>query len=66
MDLVQSMTLILVRYLSESKTTLLMRYFYDNISEDKDYAMALKEAKLKMIDDNIHPYFWSAFIIHGI
>ena len=49
---------------SESKTTLLMRYFYDNISDIKDYAMALREAKLKMID--MHPYFWSAFIIYGI
>jgi len=49
---------------SDNKTALLMRYFYDNISNGKGYAIALREAKLKMI--NLHPYFWSAFIIHGI
>jgi CHAT domain-containing protein/Tfp pilus assembly protein PilF len=49
---------------SDNQTALLMRYFYDSISSEKDYSMAFREAKLKMI--TMHPYFWSAFIINGI
>jgi CHAT domain-containing protein len=49
---------------SDNQTALLMRYFYDSISSEKDYSMALREAKLKMI--TMHPYFWSVFIINGI
>jgi CHAT domain-containing protein len=49
---------------SNNKSALLMKYFYDNIAKGKDYTTALRDAKLKML--SLHPYFWGAFIIYGI
>ena len=49
---------------SNMKTAELMKYFYENINKGQDYATALRNAKIEMID--MHPYYWSAFIIHGI
>ena len=49
---------------SSQKTAILMKSFYQNIQKGQDYETALRNAKLEMIDK--HPYYWSAFIIHGI
>jgi len=49
---------------SNLETAKLMKYFYENINKGQDYATALRNAKLSMIEK--HPYYWSAFIIHGI
>jgi CHAT domain-containing protein len=35
--------------------------------EDKpNYAKALKEAKLKMIDEDMHPFYWGGFVVLGL
>ncbi len=49
---------------SERQTALLMEKFYTNVANGKEYALALRDAKLEMIEK--HPYYWSAFIISGI
>jgi CHAT domain-containing protein/Tfp pilus assembly protein PilF len=49
---------------SDQKTTMLMEYLYDFIDQGDDYATALQKAKLKMI--NLHPYYWSGFVMSGI
>jgi len=49
---------------SVEKTITLMQYFYANIHVGKNYADALRQAKLQMI--KMHPYYWSAFIMSGI
>lgn len=49
---------------STQKTAILMKKFYTNVQAKQDYATALQNAKLDMIKE--HPYYWSAFIMHGI
>jgi len=51
---------------SNVKTATLMDYFYANISEQQNYSNAIKNAKIKMIKDHPHPYFWSAFVLSGL
>lgn len=48
---------------SNQKTAMLMKKFYENVQKGQDYESALRTAKLKMIE--MHPYYWSAFIMHG-
>jgi len=43
-----------------------MSNFYKEAKESRNYAKSLKEAKLKMIKENLHPYYWSAFVIYGL
>ena len=45
---------------------LLRQDFYQNVKETNKYQESLKEAKMKMIKQNVHPYYWSAFIMNGI
>lgn len=49
---------------STKESSELMKYFYQNIKSGQEYAIALRNAKIKMIE--MHPYYWSAFILHGI
>ncbi|SFV64823.1 hypothetical protein MNB_SV-14-1151 [hydrothermal vent metagenome] len=49
---------------SSRETVTLMQHFYENIHKKDNYATALHKAKLQMI--NMHPYYWSAFIMSGI
>jgi CHAT domain-containing protein len=49
---------------STQKTAMLMKSFYKNVQNGQDYETALRNAKLEMIE--MHPYYWSAFIMHGI
>jgi len=51
---------------STKKTATLMEDFYKNLKKNQDYSTALRNAKLEMIKKDMHPYYWSAFIIHGI
>ncbi len=58
---------------ADKETAQLMSSFYKQMmkfskNEDKsnkDYAQALREAKLKMINQNLHPFYWGAFVISG-
>jgi CHAT domain-containing protein/Tfp pilus assembly protein PilF len=49
---------------STQKTAMLMKSFYKNVQNGQDYETALRNAKLEMIE--MHPYYWSAFVMHGI
>jgi len=51
---------------SNQKTAELMGYFYENLKQNQNYSTALRNAKLKMIKKDMHPYYWSAFVMHGI
>jgi len=44
----------------------LMTQFYKNISAGDTYTTALKKAKLKMIQENMHPFYWAGFILNGV
>jgi len=44
----------------------LMTSFYQEMKENKNYAQALKAAKLKMIEDGRHPFYWGAFVVSGL
>ena len=37
----------------------------DELYSGKNYNKTLKEAKLSMIKENLHPFFWAAFILSG-
>ncbi|CAA6812392.1 MAG: Unknown protein [uncultured Sulfurovum sp.] len=49
---------------SNKKTAMLMDYFYANIAQQQNYSTALQNAKINMI--NMHPYYWSSFILSGL
>ena len=51
---------------SNQKTAILMDAFYANVSKNKSYNMALQNAKKEMIQNHLHPYYWSAFILSGL
>jgi len=44
----------------------LMTSFYQEMKENKNYAKALKAAKLKMIKEGKHPFYWGAFVVSGL
>jgi CHAT domain-containing protein len=50
----------------DSATKELMVNFYQNIKDGLGYSSAMKEAKLKMIKDGIHPFYWGAFVVDGL
>ena len=50
----------------DNATKELMVSFYEQIKEKPNYALALKEAKLKMIDENMHPFYWGGFVMLGL
>jgi len=50
---------------NDQSTKELMTSFYRQIDQKKSYIDALREAKLKMIRRNMHPYFWGPFILSG-
>jgi CHAT domain-containing protein len=51
----------------DQATKELMGSFYRQIkrNKNKDYAKALREAKLKMIKEGRHPFYWGAFVVSG-
>lgn len=50
---------------ADQETMELMKGFYQEIKKDKDYSEALRNSKLKMIKEDLHPFYWAAFIING-
>ena len=50
----------------DEATKELMTSFYQEMKENKNYAKALKAAKLKMIEEGRHPFYWGAFVVSGL
>jgi len=50
----------------DTQTANLMKMFYQEQQNKNRYKTALREAKLKMIRDGLHPYYWGAFLINGL
>lgn len=51
---------------NDKSTSEFMAYFYQNLSQGKDKAQALRLAKLKMLDSlYAHPFYWAAFVLNG-
>ena len=50
---------------NDRQTTQLMEYFYRSM-KNLNYQDALREAKLQMIEQKLHPFYWSAFVLNGI
>lgn len=54
---------------NDQSTAMVMRYFYENLSEGKSKAVALRAAKQRYISEvqgiHAHPAFWSSFIQLG-
>lgn len=48
-----------------AETTELMTEFYSQMANGKHKAQALHEAKLKMMKQKPHPFYWGAFIMVG-
>lgn len=51
---------------ADKETAELMKSFYTNIKKSNNYQKSLKESKIEMIKQNLHPFFWSAFILNGV
>jgi CHAT domain-containing protein len=51
---------------NDKATKNLMESFYKEQRVNKNYVKSLKEAKLRMIHENLHPYFWAPFVISGM
>ena len=51
---------------NDEATKELMSSFYQKMKENKNYAEALKAAKLKMIEKGRHPFYWAAFVVSGL
>lgn len=50
---------------ADTETANLMADFYQNLGAGDSLAAALRQAKLKMVGRNLHPFFWSPFILIG-
>jgi len=51
----------------DKATSILMKYFYNNLKEGKTVSQALRLAKIKFIkNNNPDPYYWAGFIFTGI
>jgi len=51
---------------NDKATKDLMAQFYKNIKQGNSYSQALKRAKLKMIKQDMHPYYWAGFVLSGL
>jgi len=50
----------------DQATKELMASFYQEMKHSNNYAKALKAAKLKMISEGRHPFYWAAFVLSGL
>ncbi|PKP22535.1 MAG: hypothetical protein CVU05_03525 [Bacteroidetes bacterium HGW-Bacteroidetes-21] len=54
---------------SDLSSNNLMKMFYTNLSDGQDKAEALRQAKIKYLEEthplNAHPYYWSGYVIIG-
>jgi CHAT domain-containing protein len=51
---------------NDQATKDLMSGFYRQMQKHESYEQALREAKLKMIRQGMHPFFWAPFILSGL
>ena len=51
---------------NDQATKELMSSFYMQIQIQSNYSKALKEAKLDMINQDMHPFYWAGFILSGL
>ena len=51
---------------ADDETAALMTEFYKAAKEDRKYAKALKDSKLKLLDQGMHPFYWAAFVLSGL
>lgn len=51
---------------ADKETSDLMSGFYTEMKNTPDYAQALRDSKLKMIEQDLHPFYWAPFIISGV
>jgi CHAT domain-containing protein len=51
---------------ADKQTVELMSEFYRKINHTQNYAQALRDAKLQMIQKGLHPFYWGAFILSGV
>ncbi|MDZ8035643.1 CHAT domain-containing tetratricopeptide repeat protein [Nostoc sp. DedSLP04] len=49
----------------DEATQELMVYFYQNLKQGMSKGEALQQAKLKLIADHRHPFYWSPFVLIG-
>ncbi|MEH2007130.1 CHAT domain-containing protein, partial [Nostoc sp.] len=49
----------------DEATQQLMVYFYQNLKQGMTKGEALQKAKLKLIADHRHPFYWSPFVLIG-
>lgn len=53
----------------DQSTNTLMKYFYENLAEGIEKSEALRQAKLKYLQEaspnKQHPFFWGAFVVLG-
>jgi CHAT domain-containing protein len=54
-----------LRNAEDARTANLMADFSQNLADGDSQAAALREAKVKMISQNLHPFLWSPFILIG-
>jgi len=59
-------TIMTLWSVADEQSAELISSFYTNVKQtNNNYSKSLKDAKLDMIKQNYHPYFWSAFIFSG-
>jgi CHAT domain-containing protein/pterin-4a-carbinolamine dehydratase len=52
---------------ADKETADLMKMFYQNSKNNQgNYPFSLKQSKLKMIKDGLHPYYWAGFVLSGL
>ena len=51
----------------DKQTVNLMSTFYEGLKDKNqpNYNVLLKNSKIEMIKQNLHPYYWAGFIING-
>ncbi len=59
-------TVISLWSVDDQATKELMSSFYKEMQVQPNYTKAMQEAKLKMIQKNMHPFFWAPFIVNGL
>ncbi|HYP49734.1 MAG TPA: CHAT domain-containing protein, partial [Pyrinomonadaceae bacterium] len=50
---------------NDEATARLMLEFYQNLQKKDSLATSLRKAQLKFIEQDMHPYFWSPFVLVG-
>jgi len=51
--------------IADNETADIMKLFYQDLKNGKDVQEALKNSKLKMIKEEMHPFYWAGFVMNG-